>query len=223
MPFIRENESMSQSTPTMSRRRLLQVAASGLTLLLPGAVTAAAAPTAAQPRGPFYPDRVPLDKDNDLVRVEGRDGTAAGEITDLQGRVLDPNGEPVDGALVEIWQCDANGRYIHRLDDRRIPRDPNFQGYGRFETTADGRYGFRTIKPVPYPGRAPHIHVAVRVPGSRPLITQMYVKGAPENRWDLLLNAVGDDAARERLIVDFEPMENPQTAQLRARFDIAMT
>ena len=149
MKHERENNPANRSIPSVSRRRLLQAAASGLTLLVPGAAIATEAPTAAQPRGPFYPDRIPLDKDNDLVRVEGRDGIAEGKITDLQGRVLDPNGGPVEGALVEIWQCDANGRYIHRLDDRRVPRDPNFQGYGRFETTADGRYGFRTIKPVP--------------------------------------------------------------------------
>jgi protocatechuate 3,4-dioxygenase beta subunit len=191
-------------------------------LIVPGAAIATAAPTAAQPRGPYYPDRIPLDKDNDLVRVEGRDGIAEGKITDLQGQVLDPNGRPVEGALVEIWQCDANGRYIHRLDDRRVPRDPNFQGYGRFATSADGRYGFRTIKPVPYPGRAPHIHVAVRVPGSRPLVTQLYVRGAPENQWDWLLNGVSDDAARERLIVGFEPSNDPRTAQLRAHFDIVL-
>jgi protocatechuate 3,4-dioxygenase beta subunit len=155
--------------------------------------------------------------------VEGRDGLASGEITDLWGSVLDVNGRPVEGALVEIWQCDAKGRYIHRRDDRRVTRDPNFQGYGRFETAADGRYRFRTVKPVPYPGRAPHIHVAVRVPGSRPLVTQMYVKGAPQNRWDWLLNGVADDAAREQLIVDFEPAEEASTAKLRAQFDIVLT
>ena len=223
MQYLRERHPARPSIPFISRRRLLQAAASGLTLLVPGAAIVAATPTAAQPQGPFYPERIPLDKDNDLVRVEGRDGIAAGEITDLQGRVLDPNGRPVVGALVEIWQCDANGRYIHRLDDRRVARDPNFQGYGRFETTADGGYGFRTIKPVPYPGRAPHIHFAVRVPGSRPLVTQMYVKGAPENRWDWLLNGVSDDAARERLIVGFEPADDTRTGQLRARFDIVLT
>jgi protocatechuate 3,4-dioxygenase, beta subunit len=214
---------MNQTTTRLSRRRLLQAAASGLVLLLPGTAASQATQTPAQPRGPFYPDKLPLDRDNDLVRVEGRDGIASGEITDLQGRVLDPNGRPVEGALVEIWQCDANGRYMHRLDDRRVLRDANFQGYGRYETTPDGRYGFRTIKPVPYPGRAPHIHFAVRVPGSRPLITQMYVKGAPQNQWDWLLNAVGDDAARERLIVDFIPADDPHRAQLRARFDIVLT
>ena len=137
MTHMREERPVRQPDLSMSRRRLLQAAASGLILLVPGAATAAAVPTAAQPRGPFYPDRIPLDKDNDLVRVDGRDGSATGEITDLQGRVLDPNGRPVGGALVEIWQCDANGRYLHRLDDRRVPRDPNFQGYGRFEATDD--------------------------------------------------------------------------------------
>lgn len=222
MLFTRENNLMSQSIASTSRRRLLQAAAAGLTLLVPGSATSAAVPTAAQPRGPFYPDQLPLDKDSNLVRIEGGEGIAAGEITDLQGEVLDPNGRPVAGALVEIWQCDANGRYIHRLDDRRVPRDPNFQGYGRFETRADGRYGFRTIKPVPYPGRAPHIHVAVRVPGGRPLVTQLYVRGAPENQWDWLLNGISDDAARERLIVRFEPSNDPRTARLRARFDIVV-
>ena len=112
MKHVRESNPENRSIPSISRRRLLQAAASGLTLLVPGAAIATEAPTAAQPRGPFYPDRIPLDKDNDLVRVEGRDGIAEGKITDLQGRVLDPNGGPVEGALVEIWQCDANGCYI---------------------------------------------------------------------------------------------------------------
>ncbi len=221
MQLLRESK-LAGSIPSVSRRRLLQAAASSLTLVIPGAATAATIPTAPQPRGPFYPDRIPLDKDNNLVQVEGRHGTAAGQITNLHGRVLDSNGRPVADALVEIWQCDANGRYIHRLDDRRVARDANFQGYGHFKTTTDGQYGFRTIKPVPYPGRAPHIHVAIRVPGSRPLVTQIYVKGAPENRWDWLLNGVSDDAARERLIVGFEPSNNPRTAQLHARFDIIL-
>jgi protocatechuate 3,4-dioxygenase beta subunit len=223
MKTVQERNPANGPIPSISRRRLLQAVASGLSLLVPGAAVATAASTAAQPRGPFYPDRIPLDKDNDLVQVDGRDGVAKGKITDLQGRVLDRNGGPVGGALVEIWQCDAKGRYIHRLDDRRVPRDPNFQGYGRLETTANGQYRFRTIKPVPYPGRAPHIHVSVRVPGSRPLITQLYVRGAPENQWDWLLNGVSDDAARERLIVGFEPADDIRTAQLRARFDIVLS
>lgn len=204
------------------RRRLLAAAAgAGVSALLPGGALAALVPTPTQSRGPFYPDRLPLDKDNDLVRVQGREGLARGEITDLSGRVLDPNGNPVEGALVEIWQCDANGRYLHRLDRRSVPRDADFQGYGRFNTGGDGAYRFRTIKPVPYPGRAPHIHFAVRAPGREPLVTQMYVEGAPENRRDWLLNAVAEDR-RERLIVAFEPAPDPGGASLAARFDIVL-
>jgi protocatechuate 3,4-dioxygenase beta subunit len=122
---------------------------------------------------------------------------------------------------VEIWQCDANGRYIHRGDDGGRPRDPGFQGYGRFETGRDGGYRFRTIKPVLYPGRAPHIHVAVQTPGRRPLVTQIYVEGAPENTGDWLLNAVSDPSERARLIVPFRAARSA-TAELAARFDIVM-
>lgn len=210
-----------QPGPVPLRRRLLAAATAAVAaLLLPRTLTAALAPTPPQSRGPFYPDRLPLDTDNDLVRVEGRPGLARGEITDLTGRVLDADGRPVAGALVEIWQCDANGRYLHRLDQGERPRDADFQGYGRVVTGADGGYRFRTIKPVPYPGRAPHIHFAVRAPGREPLVTQMYVRGAPENRRDWLLNAAGD--ARDRLIVAFDAAPDNPDAALAARFDIVL-
>jgi protocatechuate 3,4-dioxygenase beta subunit len=202
----------------MHRRDIL-LAMAALATLSPSATLALArAPTPSQGRGPFYPERLPLDRDNDLVRVEGQADPARGEITDLGGRVLDLDGEPIRGARVEIWQCDANGRYLHRLDPGRAPRDPGFQGYGRFETGADGGYRFRTIKPVPYPGRAPHIHVAVEAPGRPPLVTQLYVQGAPENGRDWLLNSADDPSA---LIVSFEPSRSAE-ADLAARFDIVL-
>lgn len=204
----------------MHRRDIL-LAMAALATLSPSATLAlsgAPTPTPSQGRGPFYPERLPLDRDNDLVRVEGQPDLARGEITDLGGRVLDLDGEPIRGARVEIWQCDANGRYLHRLDPGRAPRDPGFQGYGRFETGADGGYRFRTIKPVPYPGRAPHIHVAVEAPGRRPLVTQLYVQGAPENGRDWLLNSADDPAA---LVVPFEPIRSAE-ADLAARFDIVL-
>ena len=204
----------------MNRRDLLAVIA-GAAALAPVRALGALAPTPAQSRGPFYPDRLPLDRDNDLVQVEGHLDLARGEITDLIGRVLDADGEPLGGALVEIWQCDANGRYIHRGDSGGRPRDPGFQGYGRFETGPDGGYRFRTIRPVPYPGRAPHIHFAVQAPGRRPLVTQMYVDGAPENARDWLLNAVADPVARAALIVPFRAFRSP-TAALGAQFDLVL-
>lgn len=192
------------------RRRLLRVslAAAGLRLLggLPAARAALLAPTPPQSKGPFYPPQLPLDQDNDLVTVAGRNETAQGEIVNVMGRILDERGKPVSAARVEIWQCDANGRYHHPWDRRDdVPLDPNFQGYGRFVTGADGGYRFRTIKPVPYPGRAPHIHFIISGPGFEPLITQMYVAGAPENASDFLLNSLPDPAARRRLLVEFAP------------------
>jgi protocatechuate 3,4-dioxygenase, beta subunit len=204
----------------MRRREILSAVAT-LAYLAPITALGGLAATPAQSRGPFYPDRLPLDRDNDLVQVEGHPGLARGEITDLAGRVLDAGGEPLRGALVEIWQCDANGRYIHLGDSGGRPRDPGFQGYGRFETGPDGGYRFRTIKPVPYPGRAPHIHFAVQAPGHRPFVTQMYVEGAPENQVDWLLNAVSDPASRASLIVPFLPIRS-DSAALAARFDLVL-
>jgi protocatechuate 3,4-dioxygenase beta subunit len=205
------------------RRRLI-AGLSSLTMLaaLPKTVLAGLVPTPRQSLGPFYPDELPLDSDNDLVQIAGRADLALGEITDLRGRVVDQDGRPVAGALVEIWQCDANGRYLHSRDTRVVPRDPNFQGYGRYTAGDDGRYRFRTIKPVPYPGRAPHIHFAVSAPGREPLVTQMYVQGAPENGRDWLLNGVQEAAAREALIVAFEPAPGNPVAQLQAEFEIVL-
>ena len=182
---------MSEQTARPARRRFLLAATSLAAALLPGVSTARSA-TPQQMRGPFYPDRMPLDQDNDLTRL--MDGDASrGEITDLTGRVLDLDGAPIEGALVEIWQCDANGRYIHSGDSGGRPRDAGFQGYGKTSTDADGGYRFRTIKPVPYPGRAPHIHVAVTAPGKRPLVTQIYVDGARENGRDFLRSLLTED------------------------------
>lgn len=176
--------------------------------------------TPSQSRGPFYPVELPLDDDNDLVQVAGQSGTARGTIANVVGRVLDERGRPIKQARIEIWQCNANGRYHHPRDRRNAPLDPNFQGYGQFITGDDGAYRFRTIKPVPYPGRAPHIHFAISGPGFEPLVTQMYVAGAPENARDFLFNSIADPAARERLLVAFS---EPQAgAELQGQFDIML-
>lgn len=212
-----ENDPLSSG-----RRRALSALAIGVSGLV-GARGAAAAllQTPAQTRGPFYPRTLPLDSDNDLVQVAGRSALAKGEITDLRGRVLDERGRPIAGARVEIWQCDAYGRYHHPRDRRNAPLDENFQGYGRFTTSDEGAYRFRTIKPVPYPGRAPHIHFAVTAPGAETFITQMYVAGAPENGRDYLLNRIADARQKARLMVAFTPAGDG-AAGLDARFDIVL-
>ncbi|NIR29773.1 MAG: intradiol ring-cleavage dioxygenase [Gammaproteobacteria bacterium] len=176
--------------------------------------------TPPQTPGPFYPLRLPLDTDNDLVRVRGRSGMAGGIVSNVVGRVVDDRGRAVRGARVEIWQCDANGRYHHPWDRRQGPLDENFQGYGRFTTEREGAYRFRTIQPVPYPGRAPHIHFAISAPGVERLVTQMYVAGRPENAWDGILNRI-PKSLRNRVVVEF--VEDPdQPAQRLARFDIVL-
>src|SRR5207253_5713449 len=134
--------------------------------------------------GPFYPDRLPLDTDNDLIIVNNALTPAVGEITHLTGRVLGRNGEPIRNALVEIWQVDGRGVYLHSADSGRRQRDTNFQGFGRCATTAKGEYRFRTIKPVPYTGRTPHIHVKVKKGNRELLTTQIFVSGHPQNKTD---------------------------------------
>ncbi|MDX1594001.1 MAG: protocatechuate 3,4-dioxygenase [Gammaproteobacteria bacterium] len=175
-----------------------------------------------QTAGPFYPERLPDDSDNDLLRVAGRDAVARGEATELLGRVVDRDGRPLAGARVEIWQCDANGRYHHPRDPGRTPRDAGFQGFGRDTTDAEGRYRFRTIRPVPYPGRTPHVHFAVHGAGlDRPLVTQMYIDGHPLNRDDFVLGRV-PEALRDLLLVPFEARaEGGWRAEFRIVVDAA--
>lgn len=204
--------------PDPCRRRMLLAA--GAWLLVGGARAAARLePTPAQTAGPFYPAEPPLDDDSDLTRVRDANGIAKGKITDLTGRVLDRDGRPIPKTRVEIWQCDANGRY-HHPQDRHGGRDPNFQGFGQTATDAEGRYRFRTIRPVPYPGRTPHVHMAVFPEGERPFVTQLYVRGEPLNARDALFNAIPAER-RERVLADFSPVRQ-DGVELAARFDVIL-
>ena len=137
--------------------------------------------------------------------------------------ILDPSGRPVPGARVEIWQCDGNGRY-HNVQDGggERPRDDNFQGFGRTVTDGAGGYSFVTIRPVPYPGRTPHIHFAVAAPGLPRFVTQMYVAGEALNDQDSVLLGVGDPAARARLIVPLRPAPEIGREALAGSFDIVL-
>ena len=179
-------------------------------------------PTPRQTAGPFYPERLPLDTDNDLVRINDDDVQAAGDVTWVSGRILDASGRPLRGAQVEIWQVDRNGVYLHSRSGNRAQRDAGFQGYGRAMTGDNGEYVFRTVKPVPYAFRTAHIHFGVRRRGSSErFTTQMYVKGELLNARDGLLNAIGDRRARDSVIVDFVPL-TPGSSELAARFDIVL-
>lgn len=170
--------------------------------------------------GPFYPDRLPLDTDNDLLIINNAITPAVGEITHLSGRVLDRNGQPLKNAVVEIWQVDNNGAYLHSGSANRANRDGNFQGFGRFVTGSSGEYYFRTIKPVPYPGRTPHIHVKVRYRNREALTTQFFIKGHPQNERDGIYRAIRDPKARELITLEFAKVPNSRVGELTARGDL---
>jgi protocatechuate 3,4-dioxygenase beta subunit len=176
--------------------------------------------TPRQGRGPFYPPNPPSDAGNVLIRADAQ-GRTLGEILELHGRIIDPNGNPIAGALVEIWQCDANGRYHHPRDNGPRPLDPNFSGYGRDNTDADGQYRFKTIKPVPYPGRTPHIHFAVAAPGLEELVTQMYLDGHPMNARDYLFRRSLPPGVPGTLLAALNPASDGQAAW-EAQFDIVL-
>jgi protocatechuate 3,4-dioxygenase beta subunit len=181
--------------------------------------------TPALTEGPFYPDKLPLDQDNDLIKINDSLTPAVGEITHLTGRILTASGEPVRDATVEIWQCDANAVYLHTRDSgpKAAQQDKNFQGFGRFTTASDGGYRFRTIKPVPYPGRpAPHIHFKVKK-GDRGLITsQLMIRGHEGNLKDGVFSGIRNVIDRELLMTDFKAVPNSRTGELSARFDIVL-
>jgi protocatechuate 3,4-dioxygenase, beta subunit len=172
--------------------------------------------------GPLYPDKLPLDTDNDLIIVNDSVTPAVGQITHLSGRILDARGEPIRDALVEIWQVDNTATYLKERSYRKAGTfDSNFQGFGRFLTGSSGEYYFRTIKPVPYPGRpAPHVHFMIKMKGRAPWSTQLYIKGHPGNQRDGLYTSIGDDGAQEAVTVDFSPIESSRIGELAARFDI---
>ena len=178
--------------------------------------------TPAQTVGPFYPDKLPLDTDNDLIVVNDGLTPAVGEITHLTGRILASNGEPLRNAVVEIWQCDSGGAYLHSRTGNAAKRDGNFQGFGRFLTGSTGEYYFRTIKPVPYPGRTPHVHLMVKHPGQEEFTTQCYIKGHPQNERDFVLRGVGDQKARDLLCTEFVPIKESKLGELAANFDIVL-
>ena len=186
-----------------------------------GAFADALSRTPSVEEGPFYPRKLPLDTDNDLVIVNDSITPAAGEVTELSGRLFDATGAPIRNALIEIWQVDNNAAYLEEANrSAKSGFDGNFQGFGRFLTGSTGEYLFRTIKPVPYRGRpAPHIHFKVRVKGNDAWTTQLFVKGHPGNERDGIFRRVRE---KDLVSVDFTPIKGVHAGELGARFDIVM-
>ncbi|MFM7751104.1 MAG: intradiol ring-cleavage dioxygenase [Opitutaceae bacterium] len=208
---------------TPRRAFLRQLAWTGALCTTPGLFAEQLALTPRQTEGPFYPDRLPLDTDNDLLVVNDSATPAVGEVTWLGGRLLAGDGSPVRNATIEIWQCDHAGVYLHsRSGGDKTKRDANFQGFGRFVTGSTGEYVFRTIKPVPYPGRTPHIHVAVKRRGRKELVSQCYIKGHPGNERDGVWRGIRDARQRESVTLDFAPLAGSRIGELTARWDIVL-
>jgi protocatechuate 3,4-dioxygenase beta subunit len=206
----------------LTRRQIILGAAGAFGLAaIPASWRALAAELLRTPRqteGPFYPLNRPAGIDNDLVRVAGQSGVAAGELTTVSGKVLDTGGRPLSGVLVEIWQANEFGRYHDPRDNSSQPFDPKFKGYGTCLTDGEGAYSFQTIKPVPYPGRAPHIHFAVGSKDVARLVTQMYIDGAAENGRDFLLRNLSAAERRQLLVT----LDKAGDKAWRAKFDIVV-
>lgn len=211
---------MNTPCPFCSRRAFLGTLAFGsAALYAPGVFAEELLRTPAQTEGPFYPDKLPLDTDNDLIIINDQLTPAVGEITYVSGKILDSRGNPVRNAAVEIWQCDNHGAYLHSGTSNADKKDRNFQGFGRFLTGSSGEYLFRTIKPVPYPGRTPHIHFKVKLKGKDALTTQLYIKGHPGNERDRIWRS---EQQRDLITVDFAPIKESKLGELAAKFDLVL-
>jgi protocatechuate 3,4-dioxygenase beta subunit len=213
---------------TRSRRWLLQALGAGTAAYtVPGLFAEALKATSSLGEGPFYPDRMPLDTDNDLLVLNEGITPAVGDVAYVSGRVLTKSGEPLRNGYVEIWQTDSNGSYLHSGGRNTGGYDSNFQGYGRFVTDSKGQYFFRTIKPVEYTlqgvFRCPHIHFAISKSGHRLIATQMLIKGHPANERDGIVKskrAKGD--MLESVMVDFKPIAGSKLKEYTANWDVVI-
>jgi protocatechuate 3,4-dioxygenase, beta subunit len=173
--------------------------------------------------GPYYPTKLPLDTDNDLLIINDGITPAVGDVTHLSGRILDTKGDPIRNAIVEIWQSDRDGVYIRQHLEKGDKIDTNFQGFGRFLTGSTGEYYFRTIKPVPYSGRpAAHIHFKVWKDHKPLLTTECYVKGHAGNEKDAIYRRSTASKAGKMLPVEFAPVKDSRIGELAARFDVIL-
>jgi protocatechuate 3,4-dioxygenase, beta subunit len=209
--------------PAHRRQFLATLALGSAGLFAPGAFAEELERTFSVEEGPFYPDKLPLDTDNDLIVINDALTPAVGEVTHLSGRLLDAKGDPIRNALIEIWQVDSKGVYLRDRPAHPGQFDKHFQGFGRFLTGSTGEYYFRTIRPLAYELRpAPHVHFAVKVKGREKWTTQLFVKGDPGNKVDKLYQSIRDPKARDSVTVDFTPVKGSRVGELMARFDMVM-
>jgi protocatechuate 3,4-dioxygenase beta subunit len=208
---------------SLDRRRLLR----SLLLTTGGIITSniyaeALTLTPRSTEGPYYPDHLPLDQDNDLLQVTGDKVKALGTPASFGGRLLNADGKPVRDAVVEVWQADNNGCYIHSQGVQRgKERDLHFQGFGKMVTNAKGEYRFRTVMPGLYTGRTRHWHVAVNQDGKRMLTTQLFIAGDSQNERDGILQRMGTEAQRLSVIREFKPV-SAGSEELVATWDIVL-
>jgi protocatechuate 3,4-dioxygenase beta subunit len=211
---------------SQTRRRFLHGLTAGFAALsAPGVFAQQLSETATTTEGPFYPDKMPLDTDNDLLVINDALNPGVGDITHLTGRVLTSSGQPIRNAFIEIWSVDNTGSYVHTRGRQATGHDGNFQGYGRYLTDTKGQYYFRTIKPIDYTlqgtYRTAHIHVALSRNGRRVFTTQMLVNGHPGNARDGLAGRM-EKKALQTILVDFKPLPGSTLGELTANFDIVL-
>lgn len=172
--------------------------------------------------GPYYPDHLPLDQDNDLTLITGGQAPAGGVVTEFGGRLLMADGTPVADRTIELWQADVNGCYLHSKGVQKgKERDPGFQGFGKIVTNAKGEYRFRTIRPGLYTGRTIHWHIAVNEGEKRLLTTQLYIAGVEQNEKDGILQRTGTPEQRLSVIQEFKPRSSDEK-ELIGTWDIVL-
>ena len=203
----------------MDRRDFIKKGIAGGALSGASVGTAAElAKTPSETEGPFYPTVAQKDKDFDLTKIDGNEGTAKGQIIEVDGSVYDTEGNPVEDASVDIWQANAAGRYSHPHDRNKAPLDPNFQGWAIVPSGKEGKFRFRSVKPGAYPAsknwsRPPHIHFKVSKKGYHELTTQMYFPGEPLNEKDGILQK--HEPGERELLISKQISEDPATFGFR--------
>ncbi len=227
------NPSQSFYIPVDRRRFFKSMALASAGFTLTGYLAEALTLSPIVTQGPYYPltDDIPLDKDNDLVQLNDNLTIAAGVVTYLSGRVLDSSGNPIKGALVELWHADREGDYVYSTGvGRNSACDANFAGFGQFLTGTGGRFKFRTIKAGLYNGRTRHYHVGVTIPGrTTRSTTQTFwnetayslagAAWATQNSNDMVFTGITDAAQRASVNLTYTPVAGTTTGEVEATWD----